>query len=196
MRLGGRAIGSAQGRWRRGPGGLDPGCRAVGPPSRWWRIWLGCGLVLILSSCGGTLAQVGPSPTPTPQVSPSPSPSELPSPSPSPIQYHYGELTVTPTRGPVGTVVAISGVNCHNPYEDVILAFFAPPPTLGGPVPGGAVELPYVPYDATNHFHTSFRIPAVMGNYQGFGGGPTRPGAYYFQSFPPICRAAFTVTSP
>jgi hypothetical protein len=113
----------------------------------------------------------------------------------SEVHAQEGELTVTPSSGPVGTTVVLEGVGCNNPGQPVSLAF-----GIGGPEPGGgtvgAVGLPEVSPNADGSFRTSFVIPSVLGPYQGRGGGATVPGTYTFFSFPLLCGTKFTVTVP
>jgi hypothetical protein len=102
-------------------------------------------------------------------------------------------LVVSPSSGPVGTTVTVTGSNCTNPGSastNTDLVFQSGP---GGTV--GAVSLGEIPNDRQGRFRTTVTIPARMDPLQGVGGGPTRPGTYQVTTRPPVCAATFTVTS-
>jgi hypothetical protein len=139
-------------------------------------------------------------PTPRPTEVPTSPPSLAPTPAPQPATPspalgvvswpEPGRMMVSPSRGPVGTQVTITGTDCSYKGHPAYLVF------QGGTTAGtfGAVDIPNVPVDSEGHFRTTFTIPAVMGTLQGRGGGPTRPGQYGFGSKPPFCGIDFTVT--
>lgn len=105
--------------------------------------------------------------------------------------YQTGSLTVTPSSGPVGTVVQISGTGCNNPGQDAFLFFLGVSPS--GPT--GAADIdPTIPVDSEGRFSITFTVPSELGTYQGFGGGPVLPGQYRIESKPPYCSTDFTVT--
>jgi hypothetical protein len=102
-------------------------------------------------------------------------------------------LVVSPSSGPVGTEVTVTGSNCNNrgsASATTDLVFQNGP---GGTV--GAVGLGEIPNDPQGRFRTTVTIPARMDPLQGIGGGPTRPGTYQVTTRPPVCAATFTVTS-
>lgn len=105
-----------------------------------------------------------------------------------------GELTVTPSSGPVGSTVTLDGTGCNNPSQPVRLSFGQQVEEAGGGTVG-SVTLPEIPVDADGAFNQTFTIPATLGPYQGQGGGSVEPGGYRFFSHPPLCIADFTVTA-
>jgi hypothetical protein len=102
-------------------------------------------------------------------------------------------LTVTPSSGPVGTKVTVTGSNC-NPGSTSASTYLVFQSGSGGTV--GAVGLGEIPNDRQGRFHATVSVPARMDPLQGVGGGPTRPGTYGFTTRPPACAGSFTVTSP
>lgn len=114
-------------------------------------------------------------------------PTSAPSPTPS--------LTVTPSSGPVGTAVEITGSGCNNPGRpDAIGIVFQNGDSSQGTV--GGVGLLNVPTGAGGAFSVSFTIPAQLDTLQGQGGGAVTAGTYHFVTRPVSCVATFTVTSP
>jgi LPXTG-motif cell wall-anchored protein len=101
-------------------------------------------------------------------------------------------LTVTPSSGPVGTKVTVSGSNCDlgSTSASTYLVFQS---GQGGTV--GAVGFGEIPTDPQGRFRTTVTIPARLDPLQDIGGGPTRPGTYHFTTRPPACAGTFTVTS-
>jgi hypothetical protein len=98
-------------------------------------------------------------------------------------------LTVTPSSGPVGTLVTVEGRGCGNLGQPVRLVFQSGTGTVG------AVDLGEFPVSEQDAFRaTSVVVPARLDPLQGVGGGPTRPGTYQFTTRPPVCSATFTVT--
>jgi hypothetical protein len=102
-----------------------------------------------------------------------------------------GTLVVTPSSGPVGTVVEISGMGCNNPGQSAYIVFEG-----GNGLSGtlGGTGIPNIPVDSNGQFSTKFTIPSTLDTLQGRGGGPVMPGQYAFSSKPPICQTKFTVT--
>jgi hypothetical protein len=103
-------------------------------------------------------------------------------------------LVVSPSSGPVGTTVTVTGSNCTNrgsASTSTDLVFQNGP---GGTV--GAIGLGEILNDHQGRFRTTVTIPARMDPLQGIGGGPTRPGTYQVTTRPPVCAATFTVTGP
>ena len=101
-------------------------------------------------------------------------------------------LTVTPSSGPVGTKVTVTGSNC-NPGSTSASTDLVFQSGQGGTV--GAVDFGDIPTDRQGRFRTTVTVPARLDPLQGIGGGPTRPGTYQFTTRPPACAGTFTVTS-
>jgi hypothetical protein len=101
-------------------------------------------------------------------------------------------LTVTPSSGPVGTKVTVSGSNC-DPGSTSASTDLVFQNGSGGTV--GAVDFGDIPTDRQERFRTTVTVPARLDVLQGIGGGPTRPGTYQFTTRPPACAGSFTVTS-
>ncbi|HSP39653.1 MAG TPA: hypothetical protein VLR26_18085 [Frankiaceae bacterium] len=100
-------------------------------------------------------------------------------------------FSITPDHGAIGTLVHISGSGCGaEPAQTVLLAF------VGGGRTGteGGVEVGQVNVGPNGKLAASFRIPARLDPFHGGGGGPVRPGSYFFQTVPPTCAGSFTVT--
>jgi hypothetical protein len=102
-------------------------------------------------------------------------------------------LVVSPSSGPVGTTVTVTGSNCTNPGAASTSTHLVLQSGPGGTV--GAVSLGEIPNNRQGRFRTTVTIPARMDPLQGVGGGPTRPGTYQVTTRPPVCAATFTVTS-
>ncbi|HZD00631.1 MAG TPA: LPXTG cell wall anchor domain-containing protein [Actinomycetes bacterium] len=99
-------------------------------------------------------------------------------------------ISVTPSRGPVGTRVVVRGRNCANPGAPTTRLVFQ----SGGAGTIGAVDLGEIPNDRQGRFQTTVTIPARLDPLQGVGGGRTQSGSYTFTTRPPVCAASFTVT--
>ena len=104
-----------------------------------------------------------------------------------------GTEDLTPTAGPVGTVVSVAGHGCNNPGVSYVYFYFGNP---GGNLSGtlGSADFT-IPVDSSGVFHGRFTIPSSIHSYQGRGGGAVVPGAYVIASLPPYCSADFTVLS-
>ena len=130
----------------------------------------------------------------SPTADASPSPTASPSQTYCRTSVQKGCLTVTPSSGPVGTVVVLEGSGCNNPGQ---LAYFAFESSHYGTQTGteGAVDIPNVPVDGAGHFRITFSIPQQLHALQQHGGGRVLPGTYSIDSLPILCQATFTVTS-
>lgn len=107
----------------------------------------------------------------------------------------YGEMTVCPDAGPVGTLVAISGRRCNNPGVPVDAVFLGPTAYIGSA--GGGVSFE-IPEGANGRFNGGFRIPATYRGGGDFGGQlPVIPGSgYQFSAYPAaLCAVPFVVTA-
>jgi hypothetical protein len=129
--------------------------------------------------------------SPAPTASPSATASASACPPPSVAAT--GCLVLTPSSGPVGSVVVLEGTGCSYPGRNAYLVFEDGARSDGATV--GAVDIPNVPVDANGHFRVTFTIPATLHPIQQHGGGPTMPGTYAFVSRPVICYTPFVVTS-
>jgi hypothetical protein len=119
-----------------------------------------------------------------------PTPSIVPSASVTPMLTQclptnvQGCLSVTPTAGPVGTVVVLEGTGCNYPGRSADLVF----------VGKGFATVGFIPVDNNGHFRTEYKIPDNLTPGRGESGGPVRPGPHGFRSAPPMCSVPFLVT--
>jgi hypothetical protein len=102
-------------------------------------------------------------------------------------------IAVSPTAGPVGSAVVISGTGCSAPNTSTVqLVFGGGQGETTGTV--GSVQLPPVQAAADGSFSVAFTIPTTLETIQGQGGGTVVPGDYPITSLPVACRTTFTVT--
>jgi hypothetical protein len=109
------------------------------------------------------------------------------------VRAQQGELTVTPSSGPVGTTVALEGTGCGYSGQPVYLVFGGGEGEVTGTV--GADDIPNISVGTDGSFKKTYTIPSQIHDLQGSGGGAVVPGIYRFFSKPPLCRADFTVTA-
>ncbi len=107
-----------------------------------------------------------------------------------------GSISITPTSGPIGTVVTITGSGCNNPGQQVILSFEGGDPASGVTGTLGASPPPAISPSPESTFTATFAIPEQLETLQGQGGGAVLPGVYRFASHPPLCDGRFTVIGP
>jgi hypothetical protein len=102
-------------------------------------------------------------------------------------------MRVCPSSGPVGSTVTLEGWGCAPPNSAADFVFVSDGPPYTGAFGGFA---PYAPAsDGDGHFVARFRIPSLIGDLHGQGGGLTTPGTYRLLTKPPACSADFTVTA-
>lgn len=102
-------------------------------------------------------------------------------------------IMVCPDRGPVGAVVEVQGRGCTYPRARTYLVFGTESQTSGT---AGYGHIGEIPSDEATAFKISYKIPSDLEPIQSrLGGGPTRPGTYWFFSKPPVCNVEFVVTS-
>jgi hypothetical protein len=103
-------------------------------------------------------------------------------------------LAASPSSGPVGTRVMLTGTGCGYVGHPVNLRFFrgSPHGTSGSDDTG----LRNIQPDPDGSFRVTYRIPSRFkeGSLNGSGGGPLYSGTYEFSSEPPFCTTEFRVT--
>src|SRR5260370_27220303 len=134
--------------------------RAMGAksPSATWVIATG-GAVLMIAMVGGFFFAMRSSRQPTPNSPPAASATVIPSPNlPCRPKAQAGCLSVTPTRGAIGTTVVLDGVGCSYPGQPAYLVFEGQPfPPDSGTV--GASDMASIPTDTNAHFRIRDHIP-------------------------------------
>jgi hypothetical protein len=102
-------------------------------------------------------------------------------------------MRVCPSSGPVGSTVTLEGWGCAPPNSAADFVFVSDGPPYTGAFGGFA---PYAPAsDGDGHFVARFRIPSLIGDLHGQGGGLTTLGTYRLLTKPPACSVDFTVTA-
>lgn len=108
-------------------------------------------------------------------------------------QDSQSQLTVTPSEGPIGSVVKLTGKRCAPAGEPTTHLSFVGG-TGGNDGTLGADDIPNISTNPAGEFETTYRIPSRLDTLQGEGGGAMKPGSYSFESSPPYCDARFMVT--
>lgn len=109
---------------------------------------------------------------------------------PFPSSQDTSTLAVSPTSGPVGTIVRITGSEFPTPIA--ALAF-----TCDEGVAPTSAGVATVDLGAPQpSFDVQWEIPAQLGARQGIGGGPTPVGQCAFMTRPPYRGIGFVVTAP
>ncbi|MDQ2912566.1 MAG: hypothetical protein M3T56_04840 [Chloroflexota bacterium] len=107
-----------------------------------------------------------------------------------------GDIQACPGSGPIGTTLTVQGRSwsCTERGARVDLVFAG---NQGEGIATGAVggfSFPQIQPDANGDWSVIVKIPAVLGDDHGRGGGATTPGVYRIISKPAYCVADFTVT--
>jgi hypothetical protein len=108
-------------------------------------------------------------------------------------KIEVGELFICPGQGTVGTLVHVEARNCADAGAEVQLVLVGNRGETDGTI--GSYTLPRGVPDSAGVTVLEFRIPMVLNDVHGEGGGSTTSGRYRIISKPMYCAAELVVTS-